>query len=642
MIRRAAICAAALAVLPLVAKGDDAEGETKPEDGAKVTGDVRAGWRFLSGEDEGRFQQDWALTEGAKLFAMNLMAVDPDAHSGFDEAEVHIAGLGDPATDVALALRKSGVFELEGSWRRDDLGYAATGDPFEYDTQRERTSVSGLWTPNKQFALHVSWDRDQREGDAFTGAYYSFDGTSVRQHRLFETVSDRFALGFDWAVDVFRFGVTQTVGLTDVADKRQFDAPPGDTSAESTDRTVRAENYTTSARAGVWLAGGDLQSTVFMTRTRLPMEESMTGSQTDDSGTVTPTSGSGELTREALAWRWETLWRFHSDWELAVAAEREDVADDEEGQYLFGSFVQTAAFARVTDRTRRYSADISWDATDDVRFRVAEQYLHEELFVPTDSHFQVPPPDQALRNRPTDLQSDAWRTTAGADWKITKDLSFSALTRFTAEEEPQTTPLPEQSNEYSLRVRWKPADELALTTFARRTSASQSGAVRLYNLGHFPDTTRGEVPGQATELDSATRATSVAQSLAWTSGRWTLTATGSWRHFDTATDTAWGSTDNNLLTFDTVAFAGSDVTLSLDARYELTKTLRLLANGTRTNTTGDYTARWLVASLGAEYDIAEDVTLGATVQSWRFDEKHNGVDDYGVYGVELSLTYWLR
>jgi hypothetical protein len=638
VIRRAGLCAAALAACSLGAfADDDATGEEPPE-APKVTGDVRTGWRFLSNEGEGRFYQDWALTEGPKLFSLNLLATDPEARTGFDEAEVHVSGVGDPMTDTFLALRRNGVFEIEGSWRRDDLSYDATGDPFQYDTVRERSSLHGLWTPDKDFALRASWDRDQREGDAFTGAYYSFDGTSVRQHRLFETVSDRFSMGADWAVDVFRFGVTQTVGLTDVSDKRTFDAPPGDTSAESTDRTVRAEAYTTAARAGVSLLEGDLESTVFMTRTHLPMEESVTGSQTDDSGNVTPTSGSGELTREALAWRWETLWRFHPDWEVTLAAEREDVADDEDGQYLFGTFVQSAAFARVTDRTRRYSADFAWDATDELRLRVAEQYLHEELFVPTDSHFTVPPPDQARRNRPTDLQSDAWRTTAGADWKPVPRLTLSALTYFTAESDPQTTPLPEKSNEYSLRVRWKPQDELALTTYARRTSLAQKGAVPLYDLGHVP--TNGE--DQTTDLNSATRATSVAQSVGWNCGPWNVTATASWRKFDTSTDTAWGAVDNTLLTFETVAFRGSDVTLSLDAHYELTKTLRLIANGTRTSTNGDYTARWLTASLGAEYDIAEAVTLGATLQSWRFDEKHNSQDDYGVYGVEVSLTYWFR
>ena len=636
------LVAASLAAWSATAFAQDGAEEPPPPDEPKVTGDVRAGYRFLHGEDEGRFQQDWALTEGPKVFALNLMANDPAARTGFDEAEVHVSGVCDPATDASLTLRRNGLFELEGSWRRDDLSYAATGDPFEYDTVREHSSVHGRWTPDKDFALRASWDREQREGDAFTGAYYSFDGTSVRQHRLFETVSDRFTMGVDWAPDVFRFGLTESVALTDVSDVRTFDAPPGDTSAEFTDRTVRAETYTTQARAGVSLSGGKLDSMLFMTRTYLPMDETMSGSQTDDSGTVTPTSGSGDLTREAMNWRWETSWRFHKDWELAVAAEREDVVDEQEGQYLFGGFVQTATFARITDRTRRYSADVTWDASDEWRLRAGEQYLHEELFVPTDSHFTVPPPDQALRNRPTDLQTDVWRTTAGADWKPVRRLTLSALMHYTAESDPQTTPIAEQANEYSLRVRWKPVDELALTTFARRTGLTQSGAVRLYDLGHFPDPAAGEVPGQTTELDSATRASSVAQSVGWTTGPWTLTATGSWRKFDTSTDTAWGAVDNNLLTFQTVGFEGSDVTLSLDARYELTKTLRLLANGTRTSTNGDYTARWLSASLGTEYDLADDVTLGCTLQSWRFDEKHNGQDDYGVYGVEVSLTYWLR
>ena len=627
MTRPAVLCAAALAACSAVALADDGAPAEEAPESAKVTGDVRGGWRFLSNEDEGRFQQDWATTEGPKLFSLNLMAVDPSVRSGFDEAEVHVSGLCDPATDATLTLRRSGILELEGSWRRDDLSYVATGDPFPYDTVRERSYVRGLWTPNKQFALRASWERNDREGDAYTGANFGLDNTIVRQHRTFDTVSDAFTMGVDWAPDVFRFGVAETVALTDVSDSRRFDAPPGNVRAESIDRTVRAETYTTTARAGVSLLRGDLESTVFMTRTHLPMEEEATGGVTDEVSGFQPYSQSGELTREALAWRWETLWRMHKDWEVTLAAEREDVADDQQGGFLL---IPIEHAERITDRTRRYSADLSWDASDELRLRVGEQYLHEELLVPTDSHFTAP----TNLGPPTDLTSDAWRTTLGADWKPVHRVTFSALAHITSESDPQTTALPEDSDEYSLRVRWKPADELALTTLAKRASLSNSTSVPFADLG--------VVSGQTADLGSATRATSVAQTVAWTSAPWTLSLTGSWRKFDTNTDTAWGANDLSRLVFDQAIFHGTDVTVSLDVHYELTKTLRLLANGTRTSTNGDYTARWLTASLGAEYDVAADVTLGATVQSWRFDEKHNSADDYGVYGVELSLTYWFR
>lgn len=625
-----------------LAVADDAPPAERKEDKPTFEGDLRVGWRLMSGEGDGRYPQDWGLKDGPRIFDFNFLGSDPRLSSPIDEVEVGVHGVGDPNTDYLVALRKRGLFDVSTGYRRDDYSYRASGDPFPYDTIRERTFVHGVWTPNSDLSVRVMWDRNERDGDAYLQVYDSMTGASQGQHRDLSQVSDRFVVGGDWAVGIFRFGLTETIVLGDVDDVRRS-ASPSDASAEFTNVVGRAKTYATTAKAGVSLLGGDLDANFIVTKADSPVEERMDGTTTDDTGTTRPSSSHGDLDRSELDCRFETIWRPHRDWEVVLAGESDDIVDEEHGTYVDSGAAPEPrpVESRITDRSQRWSADVTWDATEAWRFRLGEQYLRQELFVPTDSHFTVP--NASVRNRPTDLDSNSLRTTMGADWKPSKKLSIGALVHLTSNDEPQTTTVPDQSDEYSLRVRWKPEEELALTTVAKRTSFAHSGAVRLYEIGHTPDPALGEHPGQATDLGSATRTTSVSESAAWTSGPWSVTGTGTYRRFDTSADSAWPypdpSTFASTLSYETVSFHGTDLVLNLDVRYEVTKALRVFGTATRTSSRGDYTALWTDLSVGGEYDLRKDVTLGLAFSSWRLNEKHGGSEDYDTYAAEMSVTY---
>jgi hypothetical protein len=159
---------------------------------------------------------------------------------------------------------------------------------------------------------------------------------------------------------------------------------------------------------------------------------------------------------------------------------------------------------------------------------------------------------------------------------------------------------------------------------------------------------------------------SLSQGAAWTSGPWTVRATGTFRRFDTATDTAFYSTNPKVNAIEYVSFRGRDFVADLDVRYAVTKTLRVFADVVRTNardssntrtsvaskhgtSDADFSARTVEASVGGEFDFGRDVktdgetrkemTLGLTLSTWRRADYSAPRDSYRVYGVEVSLAY---
>src|SRR6185369_5920511 len=83
----------------------------------------------------------------------------------------------------------------------------------------------------------------------------------------FTDESDRFSLGGDYGVGIFRFGLTQTVGLTGVHEQRAFDAD------RTTELSVRSKAFTTAGKVGASLADGDLDVTLFAVRTTGPTDD---------------------------------------------------------------------------------------------------------------------------------------------------------------------------------------------------------------------------------------------------------------------------------------------------------------------------------------------------------------------------------
>jgi hypothetical protein len=627
---RTSLAAAALAA-SLSARADD---ELPKDDKPTLEGDVRVGWRVISGEGRGRFPQDHALKDGGRLFDLNLRASDPREGATLDEIEARVSGVGDPWTDALLALRRRGLFEVEGGWRRDESNYRASGDPFPYDLTRERTFVHGRWTPSRDLAVRLSWDRNERRGDAYTAGYDFFTALAVPQRRTIASDSDRFTAGADWGVGIFRFALSQTVGTAHVDDSRfSRSADAADLSHDTTRRSTSSRTWATTGKVAATLVEDVLDVTLLATRSRTPLEETTTGSVSGPGGPTSPWDGEGEIVRKATHWRFETSWRPRSSWEIVFAGESDDVVDEESGFFLLGGSPASAPHARVTDRTQRWSADATWEATEKLRLRLGEQYLREEVFVPTDSPFAIFR-EPYTGHRPTDLESTSWRTTGGADWTPLERLSLSALARITTNDEPHTTPVAELAQEYSLRARWKPSDEWALSAVAKRQGLVNTSAVLRNELNERPSVALG----RRTDLDSAGRTTVLSQDAAWTHGPWAVRGSLTYRRFSTDTDTAWGGRMGSLhLT--NVSFESRNVTAALDVRHELTKTLRVFADVSRTNATGDFAAHWTNASLGGEYDLRKDLTLGLRLSSWRLRDGEVRADGYRAYGVETSVTW---
>jgi hypothetical protein len=656
------LAAAALLALAASAPADeDAAPPAAPapanDEQPTLRGEIRAGFQLISHEDQGRFPQDVALKDGFRIFELDVFGTDPRRDAPVDEMELRLTGVGDANSDYLLSLKKRGSFDVSGGYRRDAYDYSAAGDPFPLDAVRERYFVHGLWTPSGDAAVRFAWDANDRRGEERSYGY-GFDASnnaaSQLQPREIEQRTDRFTLGGDYAFEMFHFGVTQSVGIAHVDDERMFG--PG----ASTDLSIRTNSYVTTGKAGVTLFDGALDTTLFVTRSRMPMDERVQREESVPS--PQPFAGDGGAERDQWNWRLETGWRPHRDWEFTFAAERDDVVEDLDGTYAFvGQAVPVVldkTNARVTDRSRRFSADATWDATRTLRLRLGEEYLREELFSPTDSHFR-PIDEGPTSHEPTDLTSNSFRTTAGADWKPWSPLSLSALAHFSTNDGPQTTTVPRSSDDWTMRGKWKASDEVSTTTLWRYATGRHTGGVLLRD---FSDPDAAANPSAATDLSSTNRLSSVSQSVAWAWCRWAVTGTGTYRRNDTTTDSAYGWKENGATTFETVSYSGRDVIVDLDVRYEILPTLRVFADAVRSNARDhvdtkvgaggahdSYPARRLDFSVGAEYDFGADVTTdgearknmtaGVKFSSWRLVDGAAPQDSYRVYGVEFSIGY---
>lgn len=668
---------AALAAICPQALGDDAapavSPATSPEDGPKFEGDVRAGWRFVSREDEGRFPQDRGLKDGPRIFDMNLLATDRREGRPFDEAELHATGVGDANTDLLATLRKSGLFDLSGGWRRDDYSYRASGDPFSYDTVRERGFVRGRWTPSTSLTVRLSWDRNQRRGDGFTRGYISGqplvgeDPSSVAQVRPIATQTDRFLLGADYATGIFKFGLTQTATLGRVDDDRAYEVPEARRGVNPVrgdmDRETTSTTWTTTGKAGVSLLDGKLDVTGFLTRTSLPLTSRMTRDDRGDdaSGTffTSHVEERTEIRREGLDKLVEAAWRPLRDVEVTATAQDEDLVDDASRRRFH--FLSTAIPAgkhvaqdyRTTDSNRRYGLDASWQVSDTVRLRAGEQFLRESLYVPTDRPLQFSPwvedssesPPVLFGGNfqrglePEQVSSDSWRTTGGIDWKPDARLSASLLAHVTTNSDPQATPVARASRDFTFRTRWKALETLALSSVWRHADGRN-----LAGAAYSPTTSLG--PNQVFRFDlhdrflrSRTRSDSATLSGSWQPQEdWDVAASCTYQSLATRSDAAQYFGGANVV-YPTVAFATRNVIANVEVRRTITKSLRARAGVTRTTANGDFPARWMESSVGAEYDLRKDLTLGLTLSSWRLADREAPADGYRACGAEASVTY---
>lgn len=646
----AALAAAgAVAILsPAPARADDepASGGGADVDRlwSELEGEIRAGWRFLDDEEDGRFLEDHALRAGPLLFDLTARGTTSDDRLWFEEFEVDAHGIGDEEQDARAALRKPGVLDLRGGWMRDDFSYRATGDPFPYDTVRERYDFRARWTPSRRVAVRLEWDRSRRTGDAYTSqqSFYreppsppGVDDQLVLDHRPLDQQSDTLSLGVDLDADGWRFTVEESVTLAQIDDRRDYDVPASlrgpSPLSESFRRDVRSTAWTTLGKVSRGFFDDALELNGIVAWTKAPTESDVDSTSEGyepgfDPGGIAPrgsfqatTSGENEIDRENVQVRVESIWRAAEDVEIVGAFEKDDTWDDAELRLeerrvydrpdLGPETTVTSYDARITDRNWRASLEGSWDVTEDVRLRLGEEYLRQQLESPTDTRGD----DLA----PTDFESAAWRTLAGIDVEPVDRLDLSLLTRFGQNDDPHAAPSPERAEEITFRGRWRADDALTLTTAYRHIGYTHSD-----------------------DYDASSRTDSGTVAATWTSDRWTVAPTVTYQVADTRTDTTYYATSGGSFSRidDQVSFATRDLIVSLDVEYAFTRNLRGFLRGTRIEGRGDVEESWDEFELGAEHDLDETFSVGASLRSWRFDEHDATVDDYRVLGAEVWVT----
>lgn len=610
-----------------------------------MSGEVRAGWRFLEDEGDGRFLQDRSLTEGPRIFDAELRVEDATGERrGWFEAEAH--GVGDPEQSYRVRGGERGLWDLAWGFDRDDFSYRATGDPFPYDTERERTDVRFRLTPNDRVTVRLDWDRSLRRGDSWVGVDTDIrelpppagvDADLAQEHRPLRQQSDRLTLGVDAKLGGgFRASLSESLRVAQIDDTRLYDIPASRRGAtpvrEALRRDVRSPAWTTVAKAG-WTSpdrAWDAQAIFSYTLQDVDGDVDGTSRGFDNSfdpSTSAPrgafrgtTTGENEVDRDAVEARGEVTWRPAPKWEVTAAAERETIVDDASLDLVQRRRFDTPGVAptttvrdvdaRIVNRLDRALLEAQYEVTDDLRLRVGEEYLRENLRVPTDS--------RGADFFPTNFSSTSWRTIAGADWEPAEALDLSLLVKWATNNEPHAVTSADVANEVSWRGRWRASDALFVTTVYRHKGFRTQD-----------------------DLDSASESDSLSVGGTWTQEKLTVAPNVTYQVVDTRTDTSFFDFSSGSFRpiRDQVSFESRDLIASLDVRYALAANARAFFTATWIDSDGDYEARWDDASLGGEYDLRENVTLGAAVRSWRLDEQGATRDDYRAVGLEVWVTF---
>lgn len=637
---RAAPLLLLLAAVPARAQDTESADHDKPQ----VEGELRAGWRLMHDEDDGRFPQDQALQGGPRLFDLAFRAFGFGDGTPLTEVEGEAFGVGDATTDYRMKVRGGEDLGLSGGWSRDDYSYRSTGDPFPLDSRREHGFAEGRMTVGRDLEVRLAWDRRTRRGESFTSFDTDLrdpnnppppgvDEDLVRDRRPLDQRFDVYTLAVNGGHGIFRYGVTQTFDVRVIDDERYYDIPssrnPGTPVREAFRRQIRSTGYTTVGKGGVSLLDGDLEFNAFLTVGRVPVDGRISGDREGFDGGFSGGSPKGDFTstvdgdtrtrRSISGWRGEAVWKALPDLEIIAGAEEQDIVDDASLDTVevrsYGRLdvpddtIRQSTDARITDRADRWSLEALWDATDELTFRGGYEFFRHDLSVPTDT------PGASLEA--TRLRTEVTRWTAGVDARPVKGLTLSVLGRVSDDDEPHANTSFQDGDEAVVRARWRATDELFLTTVFR---------LKDYESNR--------------DFNSSTKARTLSGSATWTRGPLTVTATGTFQDFDTHSATTYLELAGGFrVVGDTLVFRSRDAIGDLDATYELTKRLRLRAHATVIDTDGDYEAWSHDLGLGAEYDVRPDVTLGAELRAWRLDERSASRDDYSVEALELWVGY---
>ncbi len=622
------------------------EFEDEPDDEPStlsIEGTVRAGWRFLSGRDEGRFLQDINLGPGPRLFDFIVAVRDSSEDALIDELELQLRDVGERSSDGRIVLRRSDKVQIEGGYSRDLFDYRAGGDPFPLDTVRERSFTRVRLSPSRKVTVRAGWERSRVRGDAERRGDTDLreapppagvDEDIVFVNRPLDQLFDTFDLGVDASVGVVRLGLTQTVRRGRIDDERLYDVPPArrglDPVREQLRRRVRSTFWTTTFKAAATVFEGSLDLSLIAQASRGPSEARFSGNSAGfdnafEGGTpkgafTASTGGDTDIDKRASIWTFDGDWQVLDELEISLSFEQDEVVEDAELDLTESRIYErvdvgreqiiTRRRGRATNRVDRSLIEAIYDVTEKVRARAGREWLRQDVESPFETRRGTP--------RAGEIRGSAARWVAGLDVDASDDVSLSLLVRHSDEDEPHAARSAEHADEVSFRARARLSKPLRVTG-THRYKGFQNGD----------------------KFDSQSRAHTSALAATYSQGKWTANVTLSHQQVTTRTDTSILFFDGTSLVrlAPTLSFATRDMILSGGASYEVAPGLRLRGDAVLTRTTGDREISTHALSIGAEHDLRDDVTIAAAVRSWRFNEHGRSVDDYDSEALELWVEW---
>lgn len=145
--------------------------------GFQVGGSVEAGYRFTHiGGREDRYKEVVNLSEGLKLFDLNLLGKDPDSQGVVDYLSLNASGIGDPFPSGRLEIKKSKTYDLVATYKefkyffdREDNGFLT--DNHDFSQKRRRGSLSLNVLPKEDVQVIFGYSYSARDGNATVPRY---------------------------------------------------------------------------------------------------------------------------------------------------------------------------------------------------------------------------------------------------------------------------------------------------------------------------------------------------------------------------------------------------------------------------------------------------------------------------------------
>ncbi len=602
--------------------------ETMGEALLEFQGGIEAGFRFVGGDDDGRYDQDVNLDDGFRLLAADVEGTSLRDGLLLDSLSFHARGLGDPDQRLDLRVKRDDAYDLMVHANRLESVFDATGELNPYETTRRSEGGRLRFQPLESLQVSLSTEHLRRDGDATLSQMYRddqpFPSTAVLDY------DGRFhSVGVDATQGVLRAGATWS--WTRASDESwrvldRPDTPERDTGVYRNLSDVDAD--TLAGRLGARLAGGRLDLSAdggYRTGdTDTALSEDATVSTDgldgidgtpDDEAWVHTMRGDSSAELRGKWWRGQALWRPRDDWEFLGWMEHREtdergrlvsVTEDEPVGVDFGPGFRSVEESTAEAKLEREGLEARWRAAKEWRFRGGWERVRERVHT----------------EEPAEGDSKTWSPvtrvlTGGADWVPSDRFDAGLLVR-TADAGGAATQLSAGDLDSLSLLLWaKRPDGFHLTAWYKRKDRRESEA----------------------NSDSAVDTLGFLFGGANADGFFELAA--DMRNYRTATDTRYvvDLVPGAVKTPHRVRYDEDVLTLTTTLSHRVKGPLRAFSSFSIGDASGDYDWVQYDASLGLGWRLTPSTELRLEARRVVFNEADRQVDDYRADLLTASVMW---